>query len=87
MPAVRCLDVCKTYRQGEAEVKGLDLIINYSSDATESDTPPEEKRIPIILFARDGLDVTQDVLEALNRPEPEEGKEKAAPPPPPEKKG
>jgi len=26
MPAVRCVDVCKTYRQGEAEVKGLDHV-------------------------------------------------------------
>ena len=26
MPAVRCVDVCKTYRQGELEVKGLDHV-------------------------------------------------------------
>jgi putative ABC transport system ATP-binding protein len=26
MPAVRCVDVCKTYRQGEVEVKGLDHV-------------------------------------------------------------
>jgi len=26
MPAVRCVDVCKTYRQGDLEVKGLDHV-------------------------------------------------------------
>jgi len=26
MPAVRCIDLCKTYRQGEIEVKGLDHV-------------------------------------------------------------
>jgi len=26
MPAVRCVDLCKTYRQGEIEVKGLDHV-------------------------------------------------------------
>jgi putative ABC transport system ATP-binding protein len=26
MPAVRCVDVCKTYHQGEVEVKGLDHV-------------------------------------------------------------
>jgi putative ABC transport system ATP-binding protein len=26
MPAVRCVDVCKTYRQGEVQIKGLDHV-------------------------------------------------------------
>ena len=26
MPAVRCVDVCKTYRQGDLAVKGLDHV-------------------------------------------------------------
>ena len=72
-----------------AEVQGLDLIINYASDATERETPAAEKRIPIVIFARKELDVTQAVLENLNQAvrKRKAGAEAAGDgsPPPPEK--
>ncbi len=81
-------DIRKAARE-VAEVKGLDLILNYSSEATESETPAEEKRIPVVLFAREELDVTLAVLELLNQSKEEKeagsGTPKEGSPPPPKK--